>query len=417
MEDRLYGLIGRKLGHSYSVAIHRELGNCNYSLFELEPEQLDDFFRRDDIGGLNVTIPYKLEVMKYCDVLSPVAQAIGSVNTIVRKSDGLLYGFNTDAYGFEFQVKLSGIDFKGKKTVVLGSGGASLTVAYVAKKLGASEVVVVSRNGENNYDNLNRHSNAEIVVNATPVGMYPAVGRAPVDLHVFTKCEGAIELIFNPARTAFLMQADELGISNINGLPMLVAQAKAAEELFFGINIDDSENLKTYEKLRRETDNIVLIGMPGCGKSTVGAALAKITGRDLIDTDAEIEKITGCTISDIFAKNGEDGFRELEREMIAKLGLLTGKIISVGGGAVKDERNYIPLRQNGRVYYLERDLSLLSRDGRPLSQGTNLSEMYSERLTAYLRFRDVCVETRLTPEDTAAVIWREFNENISDKRA
>ncbi len=417
MANRLYGLLGRKLGHSYSVPIHRELGNSSYRLFELEPEHLADFFRRDDIGGLNVTIPYKLEVMKYCDVLSPEAQAIGSVNTIVRKADGLLYGFNTDACGFEFQVKLSGINFKGKKTLVLGSGGASLTVQYVAKKLGAAEVIVVSRNGENNYDNLNRHSDAAVVVNTTPVGMYPEAGKTPVDLRVFTKCEGAIELIFNPARTAFLIKADELGIPRINGLSMLVAQAKAAEELFFDIGIDDSENLRIYEKLRCETENIVLIGMPGCGKSTIGAALAKLTGRELIDTDAEIEKSTGCTISNIFAKNGEDVFRTLELETIAKLGLMTGKIISVGGGAVKDERNYMPLRQNGRIYYLEQDLALLSREGRPLSRGADLSEMYSKRLPAYHRFRDVCVENRLTPEDTAAVIWREFNEYTGNKRA
>ncbi|NLV86810.1 MAG: shikimate kinase [Clostridiales bacterium] len=417
MKHKLYGLIGRKLGHSYSVPIHHELGNSAYRLFELEPEQVGDFLGRDDIGGLNVTIPYKLEAMKYCNILSPEAREIGCVNTIVRKADGLLYGFNTDAYGFAFLAELSGINFNGKKIVVLGGGGASRTVQFTAKKLGATEVIVVSRSGANHYGNLDRHSDADIVVNTTPLGMYPEVGKAPVDLRIFSKSSGVVELIFNPARTALLIQAEELGIPNINGLSMLVAQAKAAEEIFFGASIDDSETYRLYDKLGKYTENIVLIGMPGCGKSAVGAALAKLTERELIDIDAEIEKATGRTIPDIFANSGEDGFRSLELEMIAKAGLTSGKIISVGGGAVKDERNYVPLRQNGRIYHLERNLALLPREGRPLSQEADFSKMYRERLPAYCRFRDVCIENRLTPEDTAAAIWREFNENINNKWA
>ncbi len=417
MGEKLYGLLGRKLGHSYSVPIHRELGISGYRLIELEPEQLADFFQRDDIGGLNVTIPYKREVMKYCHVLSPEAQAIGSVNTIVRKDDGRLYGYNTDAYGFEFQVQLSGINFKGQKVVIFGSGGASLTVQAVAKKLGAAEVVVISRRGENNYENLSRHSDADVVVNATPVGMYPDVGKAPADLRIFPNCRGALDLIFNPARTAFLMQASNLGIPNANGLSMLVAQAKEAEEHFFGKKISDSENLRIYEKLRGETENIVLIGMPGCGKSSVGAALAKLTGRELIDVDMEIEKTAGCSIADIFANSGEEGFRRLEREAIAKAGLKNGKIIAAGGGVIKDERNYPPLHQNGRIYHLERDPALLPRTGRPLSIGADLYELYRERLPAYQRFRDTVVDNNHAITDAAAAIWKEFYENTCYKRA
>ena len=363
-----------------------------------------------------MTIPYKLEAMKYCDVLSPEAREIGSINTVVRKADGLLYGFNTDAFGFAFLAEWSGIDFRGKKIVVLGSGGAARTVRFAAKKLGASEVAVISRSGADHYGNLDRHGDADIVVNTTPVGMYPDVGKAPVDLRVFTKCEDVVELIFNPARTALLIQAEGLGISSVNGLPMLVAQAKAAEELFFSAGIEDAEISRIYDKLRRDTENIVLIGMPGCGKSTVGGALAALSGRELIDIDMEIEKTTGCAVSEIFARSGEDGFRALELAAIAKAGLTTGKIISVGGGAVKDERNYAPLRQNGRIYHLERGLSLLSREGRPLSQGADFSKMYGERLSAYCRFRDVCIENRLAAEDTAAAIWREFNENTDHRR-
>lgn len=415
MADRIYGLLGRKLGHSFSVQIHRELGNDRYCLIELEPEQLGEFFRREDIGGLNVTMPYKREVMQYCDVLSEEAQEIGSVNTIVRRADGLLYGYNTDAYGLEFMVKQSDVDFSGKKTLVLGSGGASLMAQYVAKKLGASEVVAVSRNGENNYNNLSRHSDAAVIVNATPVGMYPDTGKAPIDLKQFPNCEGVLDLVFNPLRTALLIQAAQLEIPYKNGLSMLVAQAKAAEELFFDVKIDDSENQRIYKKLYTDTENIVLIGMPGSGKSTVGAALAKLTGRELVDIDSEIEKEAGCKVAEIFSKRGEPEFRRLESEMIEKTGKRSGIIIAAGGGAVKNENNYAPLHQNGRIYHLERELSLLPRDGRPLSQGTDLKKMYSERLPSYKMFRDVCVENKLNPKDTAAIIWREFsNENTCD---
>jgi shikimate dehydrogenase len=414
MADKIYGLLGRKLGHSYSVAIHRELGNTDYRLFEVEPEALSDFFLQDDIGGLNVTIPYKREVIKFCDVLSDEAREIGSVNTIVRKADGRLYGHNTDAYGFEFMAELSGIDFKNKKAVILGSGGASLAVSSVIKRLGASEVVVISRNGENNYENLYKHSDSDIVVNATPVGMYPETGMSPVDLRIFQKCEGALDLIFNPLRTAFIMQAKELDISSINGLSMLVAQAKAAEELFFSISIDDAEIFRIYEKLRRDTENIVLIGMPGCGKSTVGATLSELSGREVIDVDSEIEKNTGCSVSEIFAKYGEAEFRRLERDTIAVFGQKNGKIIAVGGGAIKEESNYFPLRQNGRIYYLERDLELLSRTGRPLSASADLKEMYKERLPNYMHLKDASVKNNGAVIDTAKAIWEEFNEHTGD---
>lgn len=411
MNDKIFGLLGRKLGHSWSPPIHKALGCESYGLIELEPEELSAFLARPDISGLNVTIPYKRDVMPYCDVIDDAAQTIGSVNTLVRRSDGSLYAWNTDAAGFCWMAERAGIRFQGRKVIILGSGGASLTAQAMAKKLGAREVVVISRSGENNYGNLNRHADAEIVVNTTPVGMYPNTGAAPVDLAAFPQCTGVLDVIYNPRRTTLLLQAEALGIPCSDGLPMLVAQAKAAEEHFFDKSIPDSENERILAMLRQNTQNIVLIGMPGSGKTTVGAALAALTGREAIDVDARIVARAGCSIPDIFAQGGEDAFRTLEREETAEAGKLSGKIILTGGGVVKDQRNYAALHQNGRIYHLIRDLRLLPTDGRPLSQGADLAAMWAERAPLYARFRDAAIENSSTVEETAAGIWRDFCEN------
>lgn len=414
MAENIYGLLGRSLKHSYSVPIHRALGNAAYRLIELEPQELEAFLRQEDIGGLNVTIPYKRDVMPYCDVISPEAEEIGSVNTIARGSDGRLCAWNTDAYGFAYLARRAGIDFSGRKAVILGSGGASLTVQAAARQLGSSQVTVISRNGDNNYENLSRHRDAEIVVNATPVGMYPGTGASPVDLREFPACAGVIDLIYNPHRTALLMQAEALGIPHSGGLAMLVAQAKAAEEHFFGVPIPDTENERIFRKIRRQTENIVLIGMPGCGKSTVGTALSKLTGRKTVDIDAEITTTAGRSIPEIFRQWGEEEFRRLEREETAKAGRESGKIIVTGGGVVKDERNCPSLRQNGRIYHLTRDLTRLAREGRPLSEGADLAALYRERLPMFTRFGDAVIDNNGTAERAAAEVWREFCENIGD---
>ena len=414
MGEKVHGLLGRKLGHSWSPAIHGALGLEGYRLIELEPEELGTFLARLDIGGLNVTIPYKRDVMPLCDEIDAAAQAIGSVNTLVRRADGKLCAWNTDAVGFRWMAKRAGIGFAGKKVVILGSGGASLTAQAVAKMEQAREVVVISRGGEDNYDNLCRHADAQIVVNCTPVGMYPAVGAASVDLRAFPACEGVLEMIYNPRRTALLLQAETLGIPCSDGLPMLVAQAKAAEEHFFEKTIPDSENERILAMLRKETANIVLIGMPGCGKSTVGQALARLTGREAIDIDRRIEERAGKSIPEIFAQDGEAAFRELERQETAEAGKLSGKIILTGGGVVKDERNYAPLRQNGRIYHLLRDLSLLPSDGRPISQTTAMETLWEQRAPLYARFRDVLMENHGAVEETAQAIWRDFCENSGD---
>ena len=411
MADKIYGLLGRKLGHSWSVPIHTALGCKTYRLTELEPEELAAFLAQPNIGGLNVTIPYKRDVMPLCDVIDEAAQAIGSVNTLVRRGDGKLYAWNTDAAGFRWMAERAGISLQGKKVMILGSGGASLTAQAVSRSLGAREIVVVSRSGRDNYENLSRHADAEVIVNTTPVGMYPHTGVSPVDLTLFPNCRGVLDVIYNPRRTALLLQAEALGIPCSDGLPMLVAQAKAAEEHFFETTIPDSENERILAMLRRETANIVLIGMPGSGKTTVGEALSRLTGREAIDIDQRIVARAGRSIPEIMAAGGEEAFRTLEREETAAAGMLSGKILLTGGGVVKDARNYASLRQNGRIYHLTRDLDLLPTEGRPLSQTTDLHVMWEQRKPMYERFRDVVMDNSGTVEETAMEIWRDFCEN------
>ncbi len=410
MKDLIYGLIGRTLKHSYSVPIHKELGTESYRLIELEMNQLSSFLERDDIGGLNVTIPYKLHAMAYCASLDEKVRAIGSVNTLVRQKDGTLKGFNTDAYGFSYLAKRAGISFAGRKVVIFGSGGASLTAQYVTKQSGASAVVVISRSGPNDYANLARHADAEILVNATPVGMYPNTGAMPADPAMFERCKGVLEMIYNPRRTAFIFRAEELGIPCSDGLPMLVAQAKASEELFSDRKIPDSDIERILKTLCRDMQNIVLIGMPGSGKSTIGAILSRITGRTAVDLDEEVEKFTGCTIPDIFGALGEESFRRMEREQAQKWGKQSGNILITGGGIVKDERNYASLKQNGRIYQIERSVHSLARAGRPLSEEADLAEMYRQRQPLYKRFCDMTVQNDGSAEAAAQAIWEDYCE-------
>lgn len=417
MERRIYGLVGRTLGHSYSVPIHRAFGNDSYGLYPLEPEALDAFLLRAEIGGLNVTIPYKRDVMRVCAELDKTAREIGSVNTLVREPDGTLTGYNTDAYGLLYLARRAGISFAGQKVVIFGSGGASLTALHVASRSGAREVVVVSRGGEQNYENLNRHANAELLINATPLGMYPRAGELPADPAAFPNCAGVLDLVYNPRRTALLFRAEALGIPCAGGLSMLVAQAKAAEELFFKTAIPDSKIERVLGEVARETQNIVLIGMPGSGKSTVGAALARISGREKVDLDEEIVKAAGRSIPEIFAERGEEAFRVLERAQAKKWGAESGKILITGGGIVKDGRNDAALKQNGRVYQIERDLSLLERDGRPLSATADLGEMLRERAPLYGRLCDAAVKNDGSAEETARRIWEDYCAYFSTERA
>lgn len=386
------GLLGQKLGHSYSPAIHGMLAGYDYQLFEREPEQLEDFLKNGDWDGINVTIPYKKAVLPYCAELSDTARRIGSVNTIVRRPDGSLYGDNTDAYGFESLVKKSGIQVQGKKALVLGSGGASVTVVAVLKLLGAESVTVISRGGEDNYDNLAKHADAQIIANTTPVGMYPNNGQAAVDLAQFPQCEGVLDVVYNPARTALLLQAEKLGIPCAGGLYMLVAQAKRSSELFTGSSIPDSEIGRIEKVLSGQMKNIVLVGMPSSGKSTLAAALGEKLGRPVYEADALIEQEADMDIPAIFARYGEGHFRALETEILSRLGKLSGAVISTGGGCVTREENYDLLHQNGTIVWLQRGTEKLDKTGRPLSLKNDLNEMYQKREPMYRRFADAAVD-------------------------
>ncbi len=398
------GLLGRKLGHSYSPAIHGMLSDYSYELFEREPEQLEDFLLHGDWNGINVTIPYKKSVLPYCRELSPLAKEIGSVNTIVRRPDGSLFGDNTDAYGFESLVKKSGIEVRGKKALVLGSGGASVTVVAVLKRLGAGSVTVISRSGEDNYDNIRKHADAKIIVNTTPVGMFPNNGQSAVDLGTFPACEGVLDAVYNPARTALLLQAERLGIPCAGGLYMLVAQAKRACEIFTGSSIPDSEIERIEKVLSAQMQNIILIGMPSSGKSTIAAALGEKLGRPVYEADALIEEEAGMDIPAIFAAHGEEYFRKLETQVLRKLGAMSGAIISTGGGCVTREENYEPLHQNGRMVWLLRDTDKLDKTGRPISLRSDLNELYARREPMYARFADLKADNNGSIEDTLAQI-------------
>ncbi len=392
------GLLGRKLCHSYSPTIHSLLGNYSYELFEVEPELLGIFLQKGNFAGLNVTMPYKQAVIPYLDELSPVAKKLGAVNTIVRR-DGKLIGHNTDYFGFRWLIEKSGLNMQGKKALVLGSGGASKTCAAVLEELGSC-VCIVSRSGKNNYDNMDIH--ADILVNATPVGMFPNTGLCPVKLSQFTDLKGVLDVIYNPARTQLLLDAETLGIPCSGGLGMLVAQAKEASEWFTGIKIPDSDIDRICDILKRQMENIILIGMPGCGKSTVGKALASKLGRAFADLDICIEEKTGMSIPEILTQQGESYFRQLETEAAREYGQRSGLVIATGGGIVTQARNYPLLHQNGQIIWLERSLDLLPTAGRPLSK--NLRELFENRRHFYEYFADYTVDNNGKTENTLTQI-------------
>ena len=403
------GLLGRKLAHSYSPQIHSLLGAYAYGLFEKEPEELEHFLKTGDFTGINVTIPYKKAVIPYLDELSPTAKKLGAVNTIVRRSDGTLYGHNTDHFGFQTMVTASGLTVSGKKTLVLGSGGASNTAVAVLEELGAG-VVVISRSGENNYRNLENHADAALIVNTTPVGMYPQTGISPLELSVFPKLEGVLDVIYNPARTQLLLDAERRGLVAMNGLLMLVAQAKEAAECFTGTAISYEKIPEIHRILSKQMQNMVLIGMPGCGKSTIGQLLAAECGKTFVDTDAEIVKLAGISIPEIFAQDGEETFRELETKVLRQLGSQSGLVIATGGGCVTRDRNYPLLHQNGCIIWIRRKLDQLPTDGRPLSQTGKLEQMFAARKPLYEAFADMTAENNGTPQEAAASILKKWED-------
>lgn len=414
------GLLGKTLGHSVSPEIHAALTHrYDYRLFEIPEDDLETFLRSDRFDGLNVTIPYKRAVIPYLSRLSHRARRIGAVNTILRLPDGSLAGDNTDYDGFLAMIRtLAPAEdpdsaVRGKKTLVLGSGGASATVCCVLADLGASSVTVISRSGEDNYENLDRHADAELIVNTTPVGMYPNNGVSPISLTKedgsprFPKLCGVADLIYNPLATDLILQAKALGIPAVNGLLMLVAQAKRAAELFTGQSIPDEETLRVTDLMQRQMRNLILIGMPGCGKSTVGKAVAERLHRPFFDTDSEICKRAGKTPAEIIRSEGEEAFRRVESEVVADLCKKTGIVLATGGGVVTRGENHAPMLANGKIIWILRDLSALDQTDRPLSQG-DPAELFLRRKPLYQEFAHACVSNDTTPEEATEQVLEVF---------
>lgn len=395
-----YGLLGKTLSHSLSPQIHAFFGDYTYDLMEKSEEELDSFFADPPVAAMNVTIPYKKTVIPFCTELDEAAKRIGSVNTIRFDGDAVC-GYNTDYDGFLYMLKRAGITAAGKKVLVLGSGGASATVCCALEDQGAKSVTVISRSGENNYNNLERHRDAEVIVNTTPVGMYPETAVAPVSLEAFPSCEAVADIVYNPLRTRLLLDAERRGLKTANGLPMLVAQAHRAAEIFFGKSLDDGLIETGLCELERQFRNVVLVGMPGCGKSTQARLLAEALGKEAVDTDVAVEQNAGKPIPDIFAEQGEAEFRRLEAEAVQELGKSGGKVIATGGGAILTEENRNAMRQNAVVVFLERKLDTLATNGRPLSKSREaIEELYKQRLPLYREVADVTVTVNGTPEET-----------------
>lgn len=398
------GLLGRKLSHSYSPLIHSHMGEYSYSLYEVEPDGLESFILGGGYDALNVTIPYKQEVMKYLDEISGTAKAIGAVNTVIRRPDGTLFGENTDLFGFTYMLSKADISIKGKKCLILGSGGAHSTVRYALRQMGAEEIITVSRMGAVNYTNVYFHTDTDIIINTTPVGMYPNNEACPIELSRFPELSGVVDLIYNPTMTRLLFDAKQLGIQHVGGLSMLCAQAWQAAELFLGNAPEYSRIAEAQKAVASKCQNIILVGMPGCGKTKISRALSDILGRDAIDTDALVIEARGKSIPEIFAEEGEEAFRAYEHEAVCEACKKSGVIIATGGGVPTREHNIRAMKQNGCVVYLRRPASELSRNGRPLSEGADLEAMFDERRHFYEGCADATVDVAQTPQDTARAI-------------
>ena len=406
-----YGLIGEKLGHSFSRDIHTLLGNDAYELMPMARGELDAFMKARDFCGINVTVPYKKAVIPYLDEISPEAERIGAVNTVVHKN-GKLCGYNTDLHGFEYLCKTAGIDMAGKNVVIFGSGGTCLTSSEAARRAGAKSVSVISRRSGDNYTNLEKHADAEIVINTTPVGMFPDIFATPASLAIFPKLAGVADVVYNPLETVLVRQARERGVPAANGLRMLVSQAVFADALFFGREPDDAVCEEIYRKIVSERRSIALTGMSGSGKTTLGAETAKLLGREFADVDACIVEHAGMPIPEIFKRYGEPHFRALEKETIKELAGKNGIVIATGGGTVMDEENYNALRKNCMIVLLKRDIGKLEISGRPMTPDrAALAALYEKRRPFYEARCDACVANEGAPAQTAAKIkalWEDF---------
>ena len=410
-----YGLIGEHITHSYSCEIHAQIADYEYELHELAPSELGGFLTKREFNAINVTIPYKQDVIPYLDGISDTAKRIGAVNTIVNRG-GKLYGDNTDFAGMLALAKHIGVDMKGKKVLILGTGGASKTGHALAEYMGAESVYYVSRSGKNGsitYEQaVSEHSDAQVIINATPVGMFPKQGGRPIDISAFPKLEGVLDAIYNPLRTNLILDAQERGIPAEGGLYMLSAQAVHAAAVFQDIPLDESLVDKAFKSVKNDKQNIVLIGMPSSGKTTVGRILAEKCGKELADTDEYIVKKIGMPIADFFAKHGEAEFRKIEKETVAGLASTGGKIIATGGGAVLDAENVRALKQNGVLVFLDRrPENLIATDDRPLaSRRSALEKLYAERYDIYCAAAEVHIDANTTPGAEADAILKELTK-------
>ena len=406
MTARPYGVLGRKLAHSYTPDIYRELADMFYVRFEREPEDVEDFIRGDDWEGVNVTIPYKRVVFDLVDELTDVARRLGNVNTVCRTPEGKLLGDNTDYYGFKTLVEHSGVDVAGKRVLVFGgSGGAGTTSRLVLEDLGA-EVVSVGRTGEVTYEDLPRFADAAVAVNATPRGMFPACPDAPAALDALPRLEAVLDLVYNPARTGIMMEAERRGIPAFGGLIMLVAQAAAAVRRYTGQEIFRGRVIEVTESLSRRVQNIALIGMPGCGKTSVGAVLADILGREQADIDQELERMLDTSCESFIVSSGEDAFRAAETTCVRDVAKRSSLVISCGGGVVTRDENYPLLHQNSLIVMLNRPLEELSRKGRPMTARHGVEELARQRMDRYRGWADLIVDSRESATATAEEIAR-----------
>ncbi len=407
-----YGCIGEKLKHSFSKEIHNLIADYDYEIVEIAKEDLDSFAINKDFKAINVTIPYKEKIMPHLYWIDEHAKLIGSVNTVVNK-DGKLYGYNTDFYGMTKLIEKLNLSLKNKKVAILGSGGTSKTAQAVSNSLKAKQVLVVSRNSSDttiDYQTfVSEHKDTQIIINTTPIGMYPNVENSPIDLSIFSKLEGVIDAIYNPLRTVLVSQALSLGIPAESGLYMLVAQAVKASEIFVDTKLDDCVLEKTYNAVLNQKENVVLTGMPASGKSTVGKIIAKLLGKQFIDTDEEIEKL-GKPIPEIIKCDGEKVFRQIETDVVKKVSKNTGLVISTGGGVILKEKNVFALKQNGRLYFIDRPLEfLIPTDDRPLSSNkTDMEKLFSQRYAIYKDTCDILVDANCTPEEVAQKIIGDY---------
>ncbi len=403
----MYGLLGEHLPHSFSPQIHKAFGNPDYILFEKSPNEVEAFLKEKPFRGINVTIPYKQTVIPFLDAVSPEAEKIGAVNTIMVR-DGKLYGYNTDYFGFAYMLEKSKIQVKNKKCLVLGNGGASLTVQAVLRDKGAKEIVVVSRKTENNYNNIHKHFDSEIIINTTPVGMYPDNMQSLVNLNNFKNLSGVLDVVYNPLKTKIILDAVAMGVPYATGLSMLVAQAKKAHELFFDTQIDAFVCEKIENALTMEMCNIVLVGMAGCGKSTVGKALAARLNKTFVDTDDIVEQTENKPTPEIITEKGEDYFRQCESSAVKSVGREKSQIIATGGGVITRQENYQPLKQNGIIFFINRDADLLPTNNRPLSQLHGVKALYESRMPMYRQFADFEIDGNGTVDEVAERIVKEL---------